>query len=199
MLRRSRNGRILHGRRPFAPRRPLHLTIRVQAGLPNLRQPAVRALLRGLLAQARQRGLRTALIVVMPNHLHWVVVPASRAALHDATRHVFGQLARGINALAGRARGKVFDDRYWSSCCRTVRQAFAAFGYALRNPTPRLARRGADPYSAVDDEALGADPFLRSVLGLTPEQRAALIARMTAGPVPFVPLRERLQPTLPGL
>ena len=167
--------------------------------MPNLRQPAVWVLLRGLLAEARRRGVRTALIVVMPNHLHWMVVAESRAALRDATRYVFGQLGRELNALAGRSRGKVFDDRFWSSCCRTVRQAFAAFGYALRNPIPRLGGRGADPYCAFDDDALGSDPFLRSVLGLTPEQRAALLARMTAGPVPFVPLRERLQPSLPGL
>lgn len=199
MLRRSRHGRILHGRRPFTPRRPLHQTIRVRAGGPSLRQPAVRELLRGLLAQARKRGVQTALVTLMSNHIHWIAVPRSRAAFADATRYVFGQLARALNRLAGRSSGKVFDDRYGSTCCRSASQAHAAFGYVLRNPRRRPGRGAPDPYTAWQDDVLGADPFLRSVLGLTTEHRAALLARMAAGPVAFVPLLRRLQPCLPGL
>jgi len=172
--------------------------MRLLPGLPSLRQPAVWTVLRRLLAGARRRGVSTCLITTMPNHLHWVVLPRSREALHDATRYVFSQLARALNALLGRKSGKVFDDRFWSTCCANARQAFATFGYVLRNPGGCRPADRPDPYTAADDAVLGGDPFLRAVLGHTAEQRAALLARMAAGPLPFEPLRERLQPRLPG-
>jgi len=188
----------------------MHLTVRVLPDVPGLRQAPVRELLRALIGAAVARGVRTLAIALMPNHLHWVVMADSAGALRDATRYVFGQLARQLNRLRHR-RGPVFDDRYWSTCCQTARQSWQALGYVLRNaraagchrPAPAGAPDaripGMDAFTGIDEALCAADRFLRSVLGPTEQARRGALARLCAGPAPFVPLRERLQPNLPGL
>lgn len=208
MMKRTRTGRILHTRRAVSPGRPMHLTVRVRPGVPGLRRTAVLDVLRVLLRAARERGLRTVALAVLPTHVHWVVMTPSAAVLRDATRYVLGRLAKHLNRLFGR-RGPVFEDRYWSTCCRTARAAWNVLGYVLRNPwaagchTPAPGRRpgvpGIDAYTGVDEELLATNRFLRAVVGPTDSARRAVLARMCAGPAPFVPLVRRLQPRLPGL
>lgn len=201
MKRSKRTGRLLHGRRPVTTARPMHLTIRVHRDVGNLRDQAVLNELRVLLAEARRRGVKTVSAVLMPDHIHWLVVPESAEALRDATRYVFGKLAKLVNALLGR-RGKVFVERYYSNCCRSVRQAFHALNYILKNAVAGGVRRpglGPDPFGQVDEDVLASDRFLRSVVGPTASHWRALLARMWSGPVPFVPLAERCQARLPGL
>jgi len=210
MMKRSRTGRILHTARPVAPARPIHITTRVRPDVPGLRRPPVRALLRELLAAAHTRGVQTLAIAVMPNHLHWVVLADSAAALQDATRYVFSQFARRLNTLWNRT-GPVLQDRYWSTCCKTARQSWQALGYVLRNartagchqPAPADAPNaripGMDAYTGIDEALCARDRFLQGVFGPTERARRAALVRLCAGPAPFVPLRERLQPSLPGL
>lgn len=201
-LKRSRRtGRLLHARRPVSTRRPMHITLRVRDDVPRLRRPEVLRCFRELVAAARERGVRSVASVLMGSHLHWVVVPESADALREATKFVFSRLAKFINRLFGR-RGRVFVERYYSQCCHSVRQSWQALGYVLRNPVVagyRVPAGGLDRYTEVCEDVLAADPFLRSVVGPTPRLRRALLVRMTRGPVPFVPLAERLQPCLPGL
>lgn len=210
MMKRSHTGRILHTRRAVSTARPMHLTVRVRTDVPGLRRPVVRALLRELLPAAQGRGVRTLALAVMPNHLHWVVLTESAAALRDATRYLLGQFARRLNRLFGR-RGPVFVERFWSTCCKTARQCWQALGYVLRNaraagchvpaagPGQNARVRGMDGFTGVDEAVLGADRFLRAVLGPTERARRAALVRLCAGPAPFVPLAERLQARLPGL
>jgi REP element-mobilizing transposase RayT len=179
----------------------MHLTVRVCDDVPGLRRPEVRDYLRELVEAARARGVSSCVVVLMHNHLHWIVTPRSAAALRDATRFVFGHLARFLNRLFGRV-GKVFVERYFSTCCRNVRKAYHALNYVLKNPAAagyRVVGREGDAYSAVFEEELAADPFLRAGVGPTPGLRRALLARMAQGRVAFVPLAERVQPRLPGL
>lgn len=202
MKRSGRSGRLLHGRRDVSTTRPIHITNRVAPDVPSLRHPAIQKHFRGLLAEARQRGVRTVVAVVMDNHVHWCVRADSRDALREATKYVFSKLAKFINRLFGR-RGKVFVERYYSECARNARQAWNTLGYILRNPFS-AGRRGVvgggwDRYTCIDEEAIGGDGFLRSLLGPSPRERRALLMRMTRGPVPFVPLASRLQPRLPGI
>ncbi len=65
--------------------------------------------------RARGAGVRTVAYALMDDHIHWIVIAESRAALAAATRLVFGQLARRINRVAGRVRGRVFADRFLRS------------------------------------------------------------------------------------
>lgn len=179
----------------------MHLTVRVQDDVPCLRRPEMLDRFRALLDAARERGVRILSYSVMPNHIHILCIAESAEALRDATRYLLGQLARFVNKLF-RRRGKVFTDRYWSTCVKTVKQGWSALCYVLKNARTaglRVLRGCLDAYTGVDEELLGTDPFLRSMLGPSAEQRHALVLRMAQGPLVFTPLRERLQPHLPGL
>jgi len=196
-----RTGRLLHTRRTVVRSRPMHLTMRVHEDVPGLRRQEILDYVRELVTQARLRGVRTVALALMGRHLHWLVVPESAAALRDATRFVFGHLAKFINRCFGR-RGKVFVERYASTCCQSVRQAFHALNYVIKNAIAggyRVPAQGFDRFTDVFEDELASDRFLRAVAGPTPELRRALLARMTRGPVPFVSLLDRCQPQLPGL
>ncbi len=134
MSSRSRSGRIRHRPRDVSTCRPMHLTAKLLPGLPSLRRRGLLAEFRGLRDRAREAGVRTVAYALMDDHVHWIVIAESKGALAAATRLVFGQLARRINRAAGRARGRVFADRFWSSSGRSVRQAFQMVAYVLRNP-----------------------------------------------------------------
>jgi len=201
MLKRSRSGRILHGRRPFCAGRPMHLTTHVVDGAPSLRQPEVRRHFEELLEGARQRGVRTVSFSLLDTHVHWVVLAESAKALWDATRYLFGLLVRRLNRMWGR-RGKLLAERYWSVCCKTAKQAFHALAYVLRNAADAghwVKARCLDRYTDVDEDLLGQNRFLRSVLGYTPAVRRALLLDMSWRRVVFTPLSQRLQMSLPGL
>ena len=201
MLRRSRSGRILHGSRPFSAGRPMHLTTHVVDGAPSLRQPEVRRHFEELIEGARRRGVQTVSFSLLDTHIHWVILAESREARQDGTRYVFGQLARRLNRMWGR-RGKLLTERYWSVCCKTAKQAFHAVAYVLRNAAAAghwVTARCLDRYTAVDEELLGANRFLRSVLGQTSAVRRALLLDMSCRRVRFKPLLQRVQLPLPGL
>ncbi len=179
----------------------MHLTAKLLPGLPSLRQRGALAEFRRLRDRARGAGVRTVAYALMDDH--WIVIAKSREALAAATRLVFGQLARRINRAAGRVRGRVFADRFWSSSGRSVRQAFQMVAYVLRNPyyaayLPAL-EGPVDPYLGLDLPLLSADRFLRSVFGPRGPDRDALLTRMLTERIPFVPLAVRRQATLPGL
>ena len=132
---------------------------------------------------------------------HRVILAESREARQDGTRYVFGQLARRLNRMWGR-RGKLLTERYWSVCCKTAKQAFHAMAYVLRNAAAAghwVTARCLDRYTAVDEELLGANRFLRSVLGQTSAVRRALLLDMSCRRVRFKPLLQRVQLPLPGL
>jgi REP element-mobilizing transposase RayT len=198
---RSRTDRLLHTRREVVPSRPMHLTVHVRPGVPRLRRQEILDYVRELMTAAQRRGVRTVASALLDNHWHWIVVPQSAAALTDATRFVYGHLAKFINRCFGR-RGRVFRERFASGCCRNVRHAFQVVNYVLKNAVAagyRLAATGFDRFTDVFDDVLAADRFLRSVFGPTPAVRQTLLARMARAAVPFVPVAERCQPRLPGL
>lgn len=180
----------------------MHLTARLVAGLPTLRTERVLRRFRELAVQADRRGVRTVAFAIMGNHIHWLVVPRSRDALHDATRYVFSQLARSVNRWWKR-RGQVFADRFFSSVARSVRHAWNQLSYVLRNPWKDgyypTTVHGIDPFLAVDAKLIGTHRFLRSVFGSDGPQLRDLLWRLTRDRVAFEPLRVRRQPCLPGL
>lgn len=179
----------------------MHITKRVRVDVPSLRRQEVLDYFGELVEEARPRGVRTFAWVIQEDHIHWYACPESREALADATRYVFGRFAKFVNRLFGR-KGKVFEERYFSVVCRSVKQAFVALNYVLKNVIARGYRvppDRIDRYTRICEDEIAADSFLCSAIGPTPRTRRALLVRMTRGPVPWSPLSERLQPALPGL
>lgn len=136
---RSTDSGVSHQARPaLAARHPVHVTMRVQAGLPSLRGKRAFRVVRAALAAGREReGFRLAHFSVQTNHLHLLVEARDRPALSNGMNGLAVRIARRLNRL-WRRRGKLFADRFHARVLRTPRQVRAALGYVLRN----LARHG---------------------------------------------------------
>lgn len=176
----------------------MHITQRLRSGLPSLRRGWVRELFRSLLDGAADRGVRTVAFAILGNHIHWICVPHSRAALGDAARYVFGRLAVRLNAAWERT-GRVFSERFFSRVGRSVRDAFHLINYVLRNPVAAGIFVGANSvvrFIGANVAFIDRHPFLRTVLGSDGPTLQALLLRMTRDRIPFVPLSERLQVAL---
>jgi REP element-mobilizing transposase RayT len=160
---------VPHRVRPaLASRYPVHVTLKVAEGLPNLRSPEVyRAIERALfveqaleaeraLERARRERLgghfRVVHFCVQKDHLHLLIEAASAATLSRGMQGLSIRLARGINRALGR-KGRVFADRFHARILRTPREVRSCLQYILNNTrrhrrTAVFHRRWTDPCSS---------------------------------------------------
>lgn len=148
--------RVQHrARERITGREPIHVTLRLLAGLPNLRAKARYRVVRSALgAGAARLGLRLVHYSVMSNHLHLIVEAESSVALSRGMQGLQIRLARAVNKIAGR-RGRVFRGRFHAHVLRTPREARHALAYVLLNARRhawqqgrRLPPRWIDPCSS---------------------------------------------------
>jgi REP element-mobilizing transposase RayT len=141
----NRSGKQGHSRRPaIDPRHPVHVTVRLRAGLPSLRRKDVFKTLRQAVSVARGAGFGVAHFAILSNHLHLLIEPAGRRALFRAVQSFEISFARRLNRLAG-TRGEVFNGRYDLQILDSPSRVRAALAYVLtnesrhrRDPEPRL-------------------------------------------------------------
>jgi REP element-mobilizing transposase RayT len=160
---------VPHRRRPaLASRYPVHVTLKVREGIPNLRSPNVYRAIEGALfveqaleaERTRQRARRERLgghfrvvhFCVQKDHLHMLVEAASAATLSRGMQGLSIRLARGINRAAGR-RGRAFADRFHARILRTPREVRSCLQYILNNTRRHrravtFHRRWTDPCSS---------------------------------------------------
>jgi REP element-mobilizing transposase RayT len=128
----NRSGLQAHRKRPtLNPRHPLHVTLRLEAGLPSLRKKEVFRALCHAVKLARQQGLRIAHFAILSNHVHLIVEPQG-AAISKALQSFGISLGKRINALAQR-KGRVFRERYHFEILATPTQVKNALNYVLTN------------------------------------------------------------------
>ncbi len=114
-------------------RHPLHVTMRVRAGLESLRASRSFAVVRGALREsARREGFRLNHFSVQSNHLHLLVEAEDRSALARGMIGLATRIARRLNRL-WRRRGAVFAERYHSLALRSGKQVRNALRYVLNN------------------------------------------------------------------
>jgi putative transposase len=125
---------VSHLRRPsFSRHHPLHVTLRLAAGLPSLRSHALFVGVRGALAQGQKRfGFRLVHFSVQSNHLHLIAEAADRRALSRGVQGLSVRLARTVNGQLER-KGRLFADRYHARALTTPRAARYALRYVLLN------------------------------------------------------------------
>ena len=122
---------VPHLPRPdFAARHPVHVTMRLQAGVGYLRSQSRARIIREALKAAR--GCRVVHYSIQGNHLHLIVEAESPAALSRAIQRLATRVARRLNALARRSGG-VFVDRYHSRPLKTPREVRNAIRYVTTN------------------------------------------------------------------
>ncbi len=127
-------GRVVHLSRPRHSRHhPVHVTLRVGAGLPSLRHRRLRSTVFGAFGAGAERfGFRLVHFSVQSNHLHLVVEADDRRALTRGMQGLAIRIAKAINRRLGR-RGKVFADRYHARALRSPREVRHALRYVLLN------------------------------------------------------------------
>lgn len=142
--------RVPHTARPaLAARHPVHVTIRVRAGLPSLRRDAPRrAIERAISFAADRLGARLVHYSIQTTHLHFVVEASDRRALSRAMQGLGIRLALALNRLWKRI-GSVFADRFHSRILRTPREVRNVLVYVLHNARHHgLHFAGVDPCSS---------------------------------------------------
>jgi REP element-mobilizing transposase RayT len=144
---------VSHLRRErFPSRHPLHVTMRMLAGVGFLRGARRYRAVESALRAGRDRwGLRIVHFSVQGNHLHLLVEATDAPSLARGKQGLAVRLARALNRVAKR-RGKVFSDRYHSRALATRREVTNALRYVLQNFRHHLrqdiAPREADPCSS---------------------------------------------------
>jgi putative transposase len=120
-------------REHFTASRPVHVTVRVRAGLPSLRGAVLApVVLKAMEAGNERGGFRLVHFSLQTTHWHLVCEADGPAALAAAMRALNGRIAKAINEELGR-KGAVIEDRYHLEVLRTPAQVRNAVRYVLRN------------------------------------------------------------------
>lgn len=120
-------------RAALAARHPAHVTMKLQRGLPRLRNRAEYAALRAAFAAGcDRRGFRLTHFAVLNDHLHCLVEAADRTALSRGLQGLAIRIARALNKL-WRRRGRVFADRFHERILKSPREVRNALRYVLGN------------------------------------------------------------------
>jgi REP element-mobilizing transposase RayT len=118
-------------RAPLAARFPAHVTLKLRAGLPRLRQRTEhRTLLACFHRGCDRAGFRLAHFAVLNDHLHLLVEARDRRALSRGLQGLSIRIAKALNKL-WRRRGTVFADRYHDRVLKTPREVRNALRYVL--------------------------------------------------------------------
>ncbi len=176
-----------HQARPRFPASvPLHVTLKLAAGVPSFRKAAIMRVVRAVIAAGGHRGdFRVVHYNVLGDHVHLVVEAAGAAALARGMQGLSVRLARRVNALLGR-RGRLLAQRYHARPLRTPTEVRNAVRYVLLNARHHGVERGVvmargwvDPYSS----ALWFDGWKAAIRTDAPWLRAlAKEGRPTADP-----------------
>lgn len=120
-------------REPLAARYPVHVTVKVQRGIANLRKPRVAACVQACLRAGCERlRMRVVHYSLQGDHLHLLCEASDGASLSRGMQGLCIRIAKRLNARLGR-HGKVFADRFHSRILKTPREVYLALRYVLLN------------------------------------------------------------------
>jgi putative transposase len=140
-------------RESFTWSRPVHVTVRVRAGLPSLRGAVLApVVLEAFEAGNEREGFRLVHFSLQSSHWHLICEAEGAAALGAAIKGLNVRVARAINKQLGLV-GPVIEDRYHLEVLRTPPQVRNAVRYVLRNGEKHgvhIAVRHGDPRPCPD-------------------------------------------------
>ena len=123
-------------RAPLAKRFPVHVTVKLRAGLPRLRSKPAYETLRAAFAAGCARNtsgaFRLCHYAVLNDHLHLICEAEGRTALSRGLQGLLIRIARALNKLWSR-RGSVFADRYHDHILKSPREVRNALRYVFGN------------------------------------------------------------------
>jgi REP element-mobilizing transposase RayT len=132
----------------FAKAAPLHVTLRTEPGVYNLRsRRSASALKLAVFGGADRFGVRIVQLSVQGNHLHLLVEAPDQAALGRAMKGLGVRIARRMNAMMKRS-GRVIGDRYHARRLKTPTEVRNAMHYIRYNHQHHGFGRDVDEYSS---------------------------------------------------
>jgi putative transposase len=134
--------------------RPLHVTLRLGAGLPGLRRAREVERIRSAIGASHKPDFRIVHFSVLSNHVHLVVEADDRRALGRGMQGLKIRMTRRLNRLWHR-KGTIFSERYHDQEIATPKQARAVLLYVVGNFRKHAAQAGrilpprwVDPFSS---------------------------------------------------
>ena len=125
----------------------VHVTMRVVREMAGLRRWKQYQQIRQALHLANQRtDFRVVQFSIQGNHFHLLVEVDSKPALSRGMQGLNISIAKRLNRLAGRRKGKVFTDRYHARVIKKPRQARNALCYVLHNARRHNVHEANNPY-----------------------------------------------------
>jgi putative transposase len=119
---------------------PFHVTLRMAAGLPSLRDARPFAVLVEAVRQAHREDGRICHFTAERDHVHLIGEADDTRALARLMQRLKIRLALGLNRLWGR-RGSVFGERYHVEHLSSPRQVRFTLGYVLNNHRRHVWKR----------------------------------------------------------
>ena len=147
---------VSHLERPFLDgKTPVHVTVRMLRGVWNLRtRRCLRPILAAMIASGRREEFHIVHASVQGNHIHFIIEARSRQALSRGMQGLCIRIAKGINVVMMRAKGRVFADRYHVHVLKSPTEVARAIKYVVGNQQIHRTRQGDpirgefhDPYS----------------------------------------------------
>lgn len=134
---------VSHARRPLlASRFPVHVSLKVREGLPDLRGPQLRNLILTHLSKGQKRkGFRLVHFSIQSSSLHFLVEAVDARALSAGIQGIAIRLAKQINKELG-ITGRVFADRFSERVLKTPTQTRKALAYVINNLRRQKAQQG---------------------------------------------------------
>lgn len=130
------------GRETLTREFPAHLTLRLQPGLPSMRERALfEVVLQALSASAFGLFFRIVEYSVQRNHIHLLIEAADSQSLTTGVKSLVGRLSRSIN-LALKRTGPVLADRYHLHVIKTPWEARRALAYLFGNARKHAREAG---------------------------------------------------------
>jgi putative transposase len=190
--RKNRSGQRAHVRRPrFELSHPLHVTIKVRAGIPSIRSKLAFRCFREAILKAKKKGLHVTHFAILSNHVHLIIEPPRGPHSRNVKNlaRVFQSLcisfAKRLNRILGR-KGSVFRDRYHLHVLRSPGEVLNAIRYVLFNESRHEAR-------GTVGKKVGSGSFLihgpYSSAGALDHATLLKLRRVPGGANPRTPLR----------
>jgi len=119
-------------RETITGKHPLHITFKIKAGLPSLRQKRFYQAFKKSVLKAQNKGLRLLQFSILSNHVHMIVEISDNKTLHAALKSLNTAFAKRVNFLVNRI-GAVLRERFHLHILRTPQEYKNALKYVLLN------------------------------------------------------------------
>lgn len=121
-------------------RHPSFITMKVVAGIPNLRNKIVLNFFQTACKEAKHFGLHVVHFCIQSNHFHMLVETRTNDDLATGMKSFGSRLAKNINRHASR-KGQVFKDRFHLDVLKTARSVKNVIKYIYANHSRHLKRK----------------------------------------------------------